>query len=549
MSEGGTETGSRIGRIFVREDSVAGVVIFVALLLFVGTGSQVVPAALRDALQASGGSDRIATVALLLNIALILVAWRRYKEVRSEAARRRLAEARAEILASRDHLTNLLVRRSIGEAGDVSLADALAHGGTSGMLVVDLDRFKNVNDVYGHMAGDMLLRAIAERLLASVPDEALTARVGADEFCVLVPLWEPEPGRLNAVADLLLARLAQPVEVSGIKIHVRLSIGIAQAGEDCSSVDALLRRATIAMQEAKKAGGHQAVWFDSSMESVLKARNEVEAGLRRGIPLGEFVPFYQPQVDLASGALVGFEVLARWNHPAGGTVGPDLFIPVAEETGLIDDLFDSVFAQALSEARDWHPSLSIAVNVSPGQLKDPWLAHRILKMLTEAGFPAERLEIEITESSLFENLALAQAIVTSLKNQGVRLALDDFGTGYSSLAHLRALPFDRIKIDRSFVQAMSRDRSSLAIVTAIARMAESVGVPVTAEGVEETEAVSSLLAIGCEHGQGWLFGKPVSGVDTVALLYSNGLIGRPDCAPKEAPPLAGERPAGRRSAA
>ena len=175
--------------------------------------------------------------------------------------------------------------------------------------------------------------------------------------------------------------------------------------DDCGDIEGLLRRANIAMHVAKECGGNRAIWFDNSMESVLKARNEVESGLRRGIPLGEFAPYYQPQYDLKTGQLRGFEALARWNHPAGGVVGPDLFIPIAEETGLIGDLFESIFHQALQEARDWNDALILSVNVSPGQLKDPWLAHRILKILTEVSFPAERLEIEITESSLFENLA------------------------------------------------------------------------------------------------------------------------------------------------
>ena len=528
-----------------REVTTAAVIGVMALVLFVATGVQVIPAALADLFRAGGGSDRIAAGALLLNIALLLFAWRRYKDLRAEAQRRRLAEQRAEILASRDQLTNLLIRRSVGENGEALIRSAKADGRATGMLVVNLDRFKNVNDVYGHIAGDALLRSVADAVLKHTPWDGLCARIGGDEFCVMMPLGGGEE-EVQDVADQLIEDLQQPVQVSSVDIHVKVSVGLARTASDCATVEALLRRADIAMHSAKKAGGNQAVWFDTSMESVLRARNEVEAGLRRGIPLGEFVPYYQPQVNLATGDLEGFEVLARWNHPAGGTVGPDLFIAVAEETGLIGDLFDSVFFQALNEARHWDPSLKLSVNVSPGQLKDPWLAHRILKVLTEVGFPAERLEVEITESSLFENLAVAQSIVASLKNQGVRLALDDFGTGYSSLAHLRALPFDKIKIDRSFVQAMARDAGSLAIVTAIAKIGESLDVSVTAEGVEDQAAAERLLAIGCGTGQGWLYGKPVDGKATGELLIAKGLMPVP-AAPQ---PAAGPaQPDLRRSAA
>jgi predicted signal transduction protein with EAL and GGDEF domain len=331
-------------------------------------------------------------------------------------------------------------------------------------------------------------------------------------------LAENAAASIQELAEILVAKVTAPLEVGASQVHTGASIGISMTRADCGDVDGLLRRANIAMHAAKCGGGDRAVWFDNSMESVLKARNDVEAGLRRGIPLGEFVPYYQPQIELETGRLCGFEVLARWQHPAGGVVGPELFIPVSEETGLIGDLFDSVFRQALSDARSWGGDFTLAVNVSPGQLKDPWLAHRILKILTEANFPPERVEIEITESSLFENLLVAQSIVASLKNQGLRLALDDFGTGYSSLSNLRALPFDRIKIDRSFVQSMSRDAGSQAIVTAVTSMSRSLGVPVTAEGVEDPTTEAAVRALGCDKAQGWLYGKALSSDDTRRYL-------------------------------
>ena len=510
-----------------REDLLAAAIAAVAILMFAGIGIRVIPDVINAMIAANGGADRFASTALLLNVALVLFAYRRYKDARSERFRRIEAEERAEILASRDQLTNLLMLNSINDTGNLLVEDARSRGLQIAMLVVNLDRFKNVNDVYGHIAGDAVLRSVGDAILATVPPEAICARIGADEFAVIMPFCESAREIVADIADHIVCRLREPVEIGGIGVHSSASIGMSRTGKECGEIEGLLRRANIAVHAAKDQGGDRSMWFDTTMESVLKARNEVESGLRRGIPLGEFVPYFQPQVDIQTGEICGLEALARWNHPAGGVVGPDLFIPVAEETGLINDMFESICRQALQEARYWDTSLVLSVNVSPGQLKDPWLSHRIIKILTEVSFPPERLEIEITESSLFENLAVAQAIVSSLKNQGVRLVLDDFGTGYSSLAHLRALPFDRIKIDRSFVQTMQKDAQSLAIVSAVTAMSRSLGVPVTAEGVEDGEAVRRLREVGCDKAQGWHFGRPRSAEETRLILDAKGLVRRP----------------------
>jgi diguanylate cyclase (GGDEF)-like protein len=491
-----------------RNDLVAAGIVAAAVLLLLPTGGPAIGSAIGAAVQFAGGADHIATAAVLLNIALIFFACRRYLDLRREMIERAALEERARLLASRDQLTDFLTRAAMAERAAGMIAAAAAEGGSVAALVLNLDRFKNVNDVYGHLAGDAILRAVATIVSEHAPAGALCARVGGDEYCILLPFVPSTPRLAGTLATELVARIGSAFEVAGASIHMTASIGLSRADRGCHDFEDLLRRADIAMHVAKKAGGNRSLWFDDSMESVLRARNEIEAGLRSGIPGGELVPFYQPQVDLATGRLHGFEVLARWERPQGSAIGPDRFIPVAEEAGLIGALFDSVFAQALTDAKPWG-NITVSVNISPIQLKDPWLAQKILKGLTETGFPAGRLEIEITESSLFENLPLAQAIVASLKNQGVRLALDDFGTGYSSLAHLRALPFDRIKIDRSFVQSMCSVRESLAITTAIARMGESLGVPVTAEGVEDDATAARLLEIGCDKGQGWHFGRPL----------------------------------------
>ena len=519
---------------------VTGAVAVAAIILFVGAYAR-----FAASLSHFERADPLAGVAVLLNIALILFAWRRHKAATVASAQRRAAEEKAHRFATRDQLTDLLVRSSLIEAGREAVQSALEAERAAAVIVLNLDRFKHVNEVYGHRAGDALLRAVSDILVATAGDALLLARIGADEFCLLCPIAEAAGKDVTRLAERLLQLLSRPFEIDTVPIHVSASVGLARLAAG-GEFETLLRQANIAMTVAKKAGGNRAVWFDASMESALKARTEIETGLRRGIPLGEFVPYYQPQMDLRTGRICGFEALARWNRPESGVVGPDVFIPVAEETGLIADLFDSLCSQALADAKEWDPDLTLAVNISPSQLKDPWLAQRILKLLTATGFPADRLEVEITESSLFENLALAQAIVASLKNQGVRLALDDFGTGYSSLANLRALPFDRIKIDRSFVQAMQTDRESLAIATAIAKMGESLGVPVTAEGVTGEEVRQQLLDIGCDKGQGWLFGKPLAHPEVRVLLALHGRLAR---TPPPALAVAAARPARKRRTA
>jgi EAL domain-containing protein (putative c-di-GMP-specific phosphodiesterase class I) len=225
-------------------------------------------------------------------------------------------------------------------------------------------------------------------------------------------------------------------------------------------------------------------------------------------------------VDLLTGEIIGFEVLARWDHPLSGMIEPDRFIPVAEEHGLIGRLSEQIMLEAMIVGAAWDPSIKLSVNISPSQLADSWLAQRIVRLLTEAGFPAERLVVEITESSLFSDLDLARMIVTSLKNQGIRLALDDFGTGFSSLAHLRSLPFDVIKIDRSFVSTLARDPESSAIIRAVTTLADGLGVPVTVEGIEDAAAHAAVAGFGCAVGQGWYFGKPMSADQATALLRS-----------------------------
>ncbi len=456
-----------------------------------------------------GKLGSLLTPGFILNIALVLAGWWQYRKLKAQSEERALTATRARRLAMRDPLTGFHNRRSLAEAGAEMLARATHNGRAMTMLLLDVDHFKNVNDIHGHAVGDGLLRSIAAEIARIAPPGAIMARLGGDEFACAFEVPAEDGSAIQVFSEALVSRLSQPLKADGTHIHTSISLGISLSGPDCDTVDQLLRRADIAMYEAKQRGRNGASWFNQSMERALKKRSELEAKMRQGIPAGEFEPYFEQQVDLASGALCGFEVLARWHHDGLGPVSPTQFIPIAEETGLIGDLCFSVVRKALIEARDWDPSLTISVNISPVQLRDPWLAQKLVKLLVETSFPAHRLEIEITETGLFDNLPLAQSIVGSLKNQGIRLALDDFGTGYSSLAHLRALPFDRIKIDKSFVMSLIENQESAAIVNAIARLGENLSLPVTAEGIERQDIADRLRDMGINKGQGWLYGRPM----------------------------------------
>ena len=507
-----------------RRDVLSGAITVAAILLFIGTGSQVLSKLLGDYLSGKTNPDQTLIIALLLNVALILFGWRRHRDLTREVSVRAAAEERANVLASKDPLTGFLNRRSLAEEGAAMFVRAERRHKAMALMMVDLDHFKTVNDMHGHGVGDALLRAVAVEIASGLPDAALAARFGGDEFACAM-LFDPEnTDSVERVVERLVTRMAQPFHIEGLHLNITASVGIARSDANCASIDALLRAADIALYAAKNSGRNRHAWFDVSMERELQARNEMEGGLRLAIPRGEIVPYFDQQIDLTTGRLTGFEVLARWEHPQRGLVDAEQFVGIAEETGMISDLSITVMRQAFFAARDWHPALMLSVNVSPWQLKDAWLAQKIIKLLTETGFPAGRLEVEITESALFENMALAQSVVGSLKNQGIKLALDDFGTGYSSLAHLRALPFDRIKIDKSFVMSINQNPESAAIVNAITRLGDSLNLSITAEGIEDRATEERLRALGCSRGQGYCFGRPLSAANARRLLAERRLL-------------------------
>ncbi len=496
-----------------------------AIIMFVGTGSSVLPR-VAQAFAGNGiGPDKLLVNAMLLNIALIIFGWRRYRELSGEIAERRKAEEQARVLAETDALTGCLNRRSIGPATEGLIASAVGRGEAVAFIMLDLDNFKQVNDLHGHAAGDVLLRETADRMRMALPVEALVARIGGDEFACVVAFDPGQREAIDRLTERLIEQVARPVLCNGNALEATISAGLTRSDQDgAADAQTLLHMADIAMYQAKKQGRNCHLWFDPSMESELRLRSELENGIRRGVPAGEFVPYYEKQIDLSTGQLVGFEMLARWNSPTLGVVNPDIFIPVAEEIGMIGDLSESVIAQALADARNWNPALTLSVNISPVQLRDPWFAQKILKLLVEANFPPSRLEIEVTESCLHENLGLVRSLIASLKNQGVQISLDDFGTGYSSLSQLRTLPFDRIKIDRSFVMSLVDNKESATIIQSIVALGEGLGLPITAEGIESEEVLAELRRFGNFKGQGYLYGRPATAAATGEELAQLDLL-------------------------
>lgn len=521
-------TSKHFGR--AERDMVALGIATAAIIMFVGTGGVVIPQVVRSFAGVGLGPDKALTSALLLNIALIIFGWRRYRQLALEVQERRKAEEQAKLLAETDPLTGCLNRRSLADATAELITRGSERGEVVALVMIDLDNFKQINDFNGHSIGDQVLRECAARIAALLPKRALLARLGGDEFACVVPLDPKRPEAIDDLAAELIEAIASRSDVSGNGIEITASLGLTRSdfarevGEEPADAHTLLHMADIAMYHAKRAGKNRYFWFDAPMQNELRFRREIEQGIRRGIRLGEFVPFYEQQIDLSTGQLTGFEMLARWKSPALGVISPEIFIPIAEEIGAIADLSESVIAQALEDAKTWDARLTLSVNISPLQMRDPWFAQKLLKMLVEANFPPHRLEIEITESCLHENIGEVRTLVTSLKNQGIRISLDDFGTGYSSLAQLRSLPFDRIKIDRMFVTNLTEDSDSAAIVDAVTRLGKDLGLPVTAEGIENKEILERLMQYGDIKGQGFLYGQPQPASVTRDKLASLDLL-------------------------
>jgi len=512
-------TSSRL--VNARRDAIVLTVLITAVMLLIWNGSaffQNLP--LGD--ERVGPGIRLASTALTLNVALILFGWRRYVDLQHEAELRAEHERRAVVLATTDAITGLFNRKGFADHAGQLCLQAADRGENLVVISFQVHRFKAVNDQHGYETGDRLLKTISVSLADELGPQAVLARLSGDEFAVAIALAPKDMGCVDELAEAVLRTVTRPLLFEERIIQVGAFCGIASAAAGEARIPDILRRADIAMDHARSGRVARPVWFDAGMERALIAHGEIEQGIRHGLEHGQFVPYFEPQIDLATGAIVGFEVLARWIHPLSGVIGPDVFIPVSEEIGLIGRLSEHVIGEALREAANWDHEIKISVNISPSQLADGWLAQRIVRTLADSRFPAERLVIEVTESSLFADIDLARSIATSLKNQGIRLALDDFGTGFSSLSHLRSLPFDIIKIDRSFVMNINTKRESAAIVRAVTTLAAALQVPVCVEGIENEESYKTVVRLGCEIGQGWYFGKPMPAEQARDLLASRG---------------------------
>lgn len=517
-------------REFARADRdiVALGIAAAAIIMFLGTGGSVLPQIARAWMGAGSGPDQLLVNALLLNIALIIFGWRRYSELVLEIGERRKAEEKARRLAETDPLTGCLNRRSIAAATDALLQSARASERHVAFVMLDLDNFKLINDLNGHLVGDAVLLATAERITALLPPESLVARFGGDEFACVVPYGFGTPERVDQFIARLIDSVAEPVESEGVSVEITMSVGVAtsvpEAGDAMLDAQALMHRADIAMYHAKKQGKNCYFWFEPAMESELRFRNELETGIRRGILNREFVPFYDQQIDLETGELTGFQMLARWNSPQLGFVSPEIFIPVGEEIGLIGELFETLIDQALIDAKGWHPKLTLSINISPVQLRDPWFAQKLLKLLVTHSFPPQRLDLEITDSLLHENIAMVRSLMTSLRNQGVQFSLDEFGTGNSSLAQMRTLTFDRLKIERGVVTGLYDADARNKIVSAILSLGEGLELPVTAEASGDTQVLSTLRKMGKLKAQGYRHGRPEDAAAVRQRLSQKGLL-------------------------
>jgi diguanylate cyclase (GGDEF)-like protein len=432
-----------------------------------------------------------------------LLIWSGLRRQHSEAA-----EARAMFFRRHDALTGLATHAECRERLDAAVALGQRQGFGVGVLVLDLRRFRDVNDTLGRAGGDTVLGVIAARLSGTVRREDTVARLSADRFAVIQSGIAGVPGATR-LAERLIALIAEPVVIEGGEVICAVDIGIAVAPQDGTSAEILLARAEAALGVARAGIEPGISCFEHSQDDALRQRRETERDLKRALAEGQFTLHWQPQRNIADGRLTGFEALVRWNHPTRGLVPPNDFIPIAESSGLIVPLGAWVLRAACAEAATWPGSFQAAVNLSPAQFRHGALVATVAEALASTGLPPARLELEITESLLQHDPDSVVGLLRELRGLGVNIAMDDFGTGWSSLAHLWRFPFGKLKIDRAFVKNLARDPKVSAIVATIVGLGRTLDMQVIAEGVETEEQARLLLAKGCEHGQGWLYGKPL----------------------------------------
>ncbi len=416
-------------------------------------------------------------------------------------------EARIRHLARHDALTNLPNRYTLQERLDAALDGAAQQQGALALVYIDLDRFKPVNDLHGHAVGDLLLVQASKRILAETLNSDTLARIGGDEFVMLL-VTEPQPGKASLTASRVIEAMRRPFHIEGRRIEIGASIGIALYPEDGDKADALMRAADSAMYRAKEEGRGGLRFYEASTNAQLQARLRLKQELAGAVGRGELVLHYQPIVNCANGEVETFEALIRWNHPERGLIPPAEFIPLAEETGLIDGVGDWVIQTACREAADWLRPWRVSINVSPIQFRQCDVCAAIGNALRDHAIDPARLVVEVTEGVLIEDAAKAVATLNRLRSMGVRIALDDFGTGFSSLSYLQLFKFDKFKIDKSFVKKLGQSDDALTITRTIVNLGHNLGLHVTAEGVEAPAQLAILQSLGCDQIQGYLIARP-----------------------------------------
>jgi diguanylate cyclase (GGDEF)-like protein len=461
--------------------------------------------------------DELLLLGGLLMLALLVFAVRRYQEQRRETGRRLAAETHARELAFQDGLTGLPNRRQYDDALKTALASPPRGGAVHAVFLLDLNGFKQINDVHGHAIGDEVLIVVAQRLLSAVRGGDLLARFGGDEFAILARhLVGPEAA--TNVALRVIQALEVPIATGRLQHKIGAGIGIALVPNDATVAEEALRKADVALYRAKAERRSALRFFEPEMDRRVRERHQMEVDLREAMASGCISTVYQPSFNLKSGEVVGFEATPHWIHPTHGAIPAERFIPIAEETGLIHQLAAQLLRDACAAAALWPRHIVLALDLFPSQLKDRNLKAQVVKILEESGIAPQRLEIEITESALVADLEGAQHVLGGLREAGVRIALDNFGTGYSSLYHLRNFKLDKIKIDKSFVESMSSTRESAAIVSALIGLGEGFGLTIAAEGIDTSAQQAQLVRTGCEQGQGHLYCDPLSVEATTAFF-------------------------------
>jgi diguanylate cyclase (GGDEF)-like protein len=447
----------------------------------------------------------------------------------TDVTRLHAADAQIAHMALHDPLTDLpnriLFRQRLEEA-----LYRVPRGEACAVLCLDLDQFKGVNDTLGHPVGDALLKAVTDRLRRIVRQTDTVARLGGDEFAIVQSSVD-HPADATALSKRLLRELSRPFEVDGHQVVIGTSIGIAIAPSDGTDPDVLLKSADISLYRAKSDGRNRYRYFEPEMDAMMQARRELELDLRKAIKSNEFELYFQPLVNLLRGRITGFEALLRWRHPRRGLVSPGEFIPLAEEIGLIIQIGEWVLQEACTCAAAWPEPVKVAVNISTVQFKGPNLIAAVSQAIEESGLDPSRLELEITESVMVHDFEAALAMLRELKKLGVSISMDDFGTGYSSLSYLRAFPFDKIKIDQSFVRELGNRSDCTAIIRAVTGMCDSLGITTTAEGVETAQQLNLLQAEQCTEIQGYLISRPRPAREIPELIRHFGKNGRPDLFP------------------